>query len=532
MMYLNLMKVFFRENLSFKRILGTDLKTSKTKAILIIVAIVYGFGTILLGFGYMFFDFGNFLQEADMLATLLNFVFIYATMLSMFFILFRANGYLFHYKDFDLLQPLPIKGRTVILAKLTVMLSFVYITIFLIVSPILFSYFYHGGFNVIKLLMTIVLLLVVPLIPLVIFSFVSLLIWNISSRLPFGKAINIILMFVFFLGIMYFSMTMNMSSSNPLLGQMNFLDNLSKYLITAKWFTLAIDEMNVLAFLGMIFISIAALVIFVLAIEKFVLSTNQRRLTTRYRVNKKATVSKSRNVLMNIISKETKKFFNVTIYVFNNGFGVIMMAILGVAVIIFKDKLVVYLDAFSQIDIAVEAIILLLLGFLISTVFTSAISLSLEGKNFWIIKSLPIKAETVMFGKMLFNVILTLPIALFAIFMSGIALEISFVNVLVMMVYIVTLCFLSSGMGSIVNLHFPKFNYVSETEVVKQSLGALLGMFSAWIIVMINGVIYYFLSDSLDFTFLILINILVNAVLFSGVFFYIKNRSQIIFNKL
>ena len=526
------MKVFFKENLSLKRILGTDIKQSKVKAILIIVAIIYGFGTVLLGFGYMFFDFGRILAEAGMESLLLNFVFTYATFLSVFFVLFRANGYLFHYKDFDILQPLPIHVRTVILAKLTVMLSFIYITVFLVISPIAFSYFYHSGFDIFKLLIMIVLLFMVPIIPLVIFAFLSLLIARFSATFRFGKALNIILMFVLFFGIMIGSMTMNFAGDNPLSGQMDFLEGISKYLVTGKWFVNAIHEFNILALLGVIGVSLALLAGFVLLIEKVVVKTNQMNLTTRVSNSKKAAVSKQRPMILNIIQKELKKFFNVTIYVFNSGFGPIVLAIGGLAVLIFKEDLIGAVDLFSELNLSIEPLLLIVVGFIISTVFTSAISLSLEGKNFWLLKSLPIKAETVMFGKMFFNVLIVLPFAIFFIFMAGIALEIELINVLVSIIYVTSLSFLSSALGSIVNLHFPKFNYVNETEVVKQSLGAILGMFSTWLILTINGFMYYYLFEQMSFALIALLAVVVNVVLLVFAVVYIKTQSEKIFSHL
>ncbi|MDD4070530.1 MAG: hypothetical protein PHF05_08815, partial [Candidatus Izemoplasmatales bacterium] len=197
-----------------------------------------------------------------------------------------------------------------------------------------------------------------------------------------------------------------------------------------------------------------------------------------------------------------------------------------------EDDIMSFVNLFQAENISIEPIILVMVGFIVSTVFTSAISLSLEGKNFWILKSLPIKAENVMFGKMIFNVIVVLPFALFFLFMSGIALSLNFFNVILMMVYVTSLSFLSSAVGSVVNLHFPKFNFVNETEVVKQSLGAILGMFGTWLIVTINVVLYLVLPETLGFVLLVLINIFVNIALFSLVFYYIKNKSQVIFNKL
>jgi ABC-2 type transport system permease protein len=101
-----------------------------------------------------------------------------------------------------------------------------------------------------------------------------------------------------------------------------------------------------------------------------------------------------------------------------------------------------------------------------------------------------------------------------------------------MMVFIASLCFLSSGLGSIINLHFPKFNFVSETEVVKQSIGAFLGMLSSWLILTINGFIYYYLFGVFSFFVLVLLLSILNILLFVGVFYYIKVRSEVIFSKL
>ena len=532
MIYFKLMKVFFKENFSLKRIIGTDIKASKTKAILLGLLIVYSLGVILFGSGYLFFDLGEILAQANMENLLLDFVFIYATALSLFFVLFRANGYLFHYKDFDILQPLPIKSRVVILAKLTVMLAFIYLSIFIIISPIVFSYFYHGGFNFFSFVFLIALMLMIPLIPLIFFSFVSLLIANFSSRFRFGKALNLILMFVFFLGVLFFSTSMSFENENPLLGQMNIMETLSKIIPTARWFNEAVHDLNVLSLLGMIGLSLGLFVGFVFLIEKMVIKTNQLGMNVRVRKSNKAFVSKSRNIIGNIIIKEVRKFFSVTVYVFNSGFGPIMMAIGGVAILIFRERVIEMIGFFEGTSLSLEVIILVILGFMISTVFTSAISLSLEGKNFWILKSIPVKAETIMFGKLLFNVLIAAPFAIFALLMSSIAFNFSFVNTLLMVVYLVGFCFLSSGLGSIINLYFPKFNYVNETEVVKQSIGALFGMFVNFLIIVINGFMYYYLVEYLGFTLVLLLVILVNLALSVFVYFFIKKMAQGVFNKL
>jgi ABC-2 type transport system permease protein len=116
--------------------------------------------------------------------------------------------------------------------------------------------------------------------------------------------------------------------------------------------------------------------------------------------------------------------------------------------------------------------------------------------------------------------------------MAGIALEIELINVLVSILYVTSLSFLSSALGSIVNLHFPKFNYVNETEVVKQSLGAILGMFSTWLILTINGFMYYYLFEQMSFALIALLAAVLNIILLVFAVVYIKTQSEKIFSRL
>ena len=106
-----LIKFQLKNNLSFKRFFGFDLKQNKTKSILILSAIVYGLLSIVATFGYLFFDLGKILNEMNQTHLLLNFVAVYIIAFTMMTVLLRASGYLFYYKDYEILAPLPIHPR-------------------------------------------------------------------------------------------------------------------------------------------------------------------------------------------------------------------------------------------------------------------------------------------------------------------------------------------------------------------------------------------------------------------------------------
>lgn len=531
-MYKSLMKIFFKENFGLKRLIGMDSKKSIGKTILIVVLLVYVIASFGFTFGYMFFDLGDILNQLGLIDILLVYGFIYATTLTMMFVLFRANGYLFNYKDYEILEPLPIKTRTVIFAKLTTMLAFIYISVFIFLAPIAFSYFYHSGFDIISFIIFIIATITIPLIPTIIFSFISLLVARITSKFRKTNLINIIVLFVVFLGIMYLSLSINsLGDSNPLLNQQGFMESLGKVYPPVTWFIQAVNDHNIVSILLLLGTNALLFVGFVLGIQKLVISTNQRGLSKVTRTNNKAVVSKSRSMIATIAMKESRTFFNTPIYAFNLGFGPIIMIVLGVASLFFTDEIAGYLAQFTGTGLDFELVILILLGFSLTMVFSTAISLSLEGKHFWILKSMPISPKTVMHGKMVFNVLLGLPAAIISLFLFSYSTEISFVRLSLMLLIVISLSFAVTALGSVINLAFPKFQFRNPTEVVKQSLGAFLGVFSGFTILILDGLLYYFLTKSASLEIGFLAIALLNFLIFGGLLFFVNKKVESLFIK-
>ncbi len=532
MMFRRLLSVFSKENFGFSRILGFDPKKQKGKAIGISIAILYGLVAFLGSFGYMFFDLGEVLNSIGALDILLVYAFIYTTVLSIMFVLFRANGYLFHYRDYQILQPLPIPSRTIIGAKLVVMLTFIYVSLFLFLSPIAFSYFYHGGFDVLTFIIFLLSAFAIPIIPLVIFSFISLLVSRLTAKMRHTNIISVVLLFIVFLGIMYLSFSLNFSgNANPLLNQQDFMDHIRGIYPPIGWFVGAVSNHSIIDLLLLLLSNAAILILFVLAIQKMIVSTNQRGLSKVTRKIAKVAVAKRRTLIQSIAVKEARTFVNTPIYIFNIGFGPIIMVILGVASIFFADTIQTYFAAEFGLNIGMELIILILIGFSLSMVYSTAVSLSLEGKNFWILKSLPIPAKTVLYGKMLFNVYLGLPAAFIATLLFSYSIPLSFITTLMILVFVTSLSLMVTVFGSIINLFVPKFDFRNPVEVVKQSAGAFLVLFGSWIILVLDGFLFYQVTKTLSNEVGILLMSLLNLILFSIMVIFIEKKAETLFMK-
>lgn len=532
-MYLTLVKLFLKENISLKRLMGFDVKQSKTKAVLIGLAIVYALVVFIGAFGYMFFDLGRILNEMGQAEILISFLCIYTLGMSFFVTLLRASGYLFYYKDYELLAPLPLHPRTVLMAKMTVLMILLYLTSFIFTLPIMFSYFYWTGFSVLGVIYFLIGFIFIPLIPVVIISLLSLGIATLTAKLRHSKLISILLIFVIMIGILMISFSVNDVEQNPLTGQIDLFKGIAKVYLPFDWFRIAVNQQSIVHLLYLVLANGLIFGVYVYLIQGLVHKTNQRGV----RVNIKKTVGalkyQKHSHITTIVLKEFKRFFGSTIYAVNAGFGPVILVVASVASLFFQNQLESILgEAIGAENLPIEIMILILVGFSLAMTYTPAISLSLEGKNFWMMKSLPIQPKKVMYGKIIFNLCLMVPIGLISIVLFGISLKISVVNQLVMMLLVVLFSLVISCFDAIVNLLTPKFNYVNDTEVVKQSAGALLAIFGGFAIMAINGVVYYFINDLSTEILAFLAMALINTIMLIPLLWVLEKKTDSIFKKL
>ncbi len=530
-MYKTLVKVLLKENFSLNRVLQIGSTKSKSKMILMSVILVYVLVVFIGSSGYLFSSLGSLFASMGIINLLLVYTFFYQLVLTFIFALFRSNGYMFQYKDYQILAPLPIKSTTITFAKVTVMMIFVYISTLLFTSPIIVSYFYYGGFSILKLVQYILIFLVTPFIPIIIFSFLSLGIARITARIKNAKIVSTVLMLFVFLGTMYLSFSVNASSVNPFLGQQNFMNSLKELYLPLLWYVESIDQGNLLSTLAFVSINLIPFVIYLFFIQKIVSKTNQLGLQVVVSKTVKMAKNQEKSMMRSIISKEFRRYLNSPIYTLNTGAGVIMMMMLGIGSLFFKSSIEPYLYSITSLDLPIELLVLAIISFTLSMTYTSAISLSLEGKQLWILKSLPIKASDLMVSKMVFNVIIGGVASAITIILLTFSFEFSILSAFLMLLFVISFSFLTSMIGSVINLHFPKLNFRNDTEVVKQSVASVIALFGNMTFIVLYGLLIYLLNSYLSVEVLIFITILMNSIFFLVAYFYVtKNANRLINN--
>lgn len=203
-----------------------------------------------------------------------------------------------------------------------------------------------------------------------------------------------------------------------------------------------------------------------------------------------------------MVKKELKYITSFQLYLLNSAIGAPLALIFAGAYIIKGPEIILMLAqdfAVTSYSFLVPALIVILL-FCATMICSTASSLSLEGINFWILRSFPISTYDVLRAKIIANMVLGIPL-LIASLVFALTLNISLAErLLIVVLPSLTQCFVSV-FGMISNILFPRLDWVSPTSVIKQSTSVMLALLGTMGLLLAAGVLYGFmLSKFMSFT--------------------------------
>lgn len=407
---------------------------------------------------------------------------VITSLVMLFFTAVKANGVLFAYKEYDFMMSLPVKTSTVISSRFMTM----YVMNLLMTAAIMLAmgigYVIWEAPGAAFYIQWILGIFVVPLIPTTLASMLGALIIFFSSRFRYANAVATILSVIMVVAVLGFSFGLGgLKESEINITQLQSLGdlllvNLRKTYPPAALFHEGIVNGQMLLMLVFFGGSILWYAVFLAAVSAVYKKLNTSLMTFHARGNYKLAKLKTSSQLAALYRKEGKRFFSSTVYCLNMGMGS-LMAIIAAAAILFIGQ--EGLDRFFEMDQVwnlAQRVLPFVIGALISMSCTTSVSLSLEGKNLWIIQSLPIQAKTVFKSKILWNLTLQIPPALIAALLINLRLPISPVLRVMTFLTPVACAFFNTLWGLFINLKMPEYAWASETALIKQSLPSMIGM--------------------------------------------------------
>ena len=411
------------------------------------------------------------------------FVFI-TTILAVTEGIYKSGSLLFSCRDNDMLLAMPIKKSTITFIRIFKFYAFQLIYSLIFLGPAILAYILYGNINASFFLVAIIMLLFIPVIPVAVSCLIGAFTSAVSSRTKHKSAVQVILSIFFFILTFALVFAINSMSDNigAIAGEVG--NNIIRYYYPAEAFVNLAMSFSVIELLKFIAINLAIFAVVVLIIGKFYFP-----IVNRVNIVKRdtKTVGKLRFAHLSqtkaIVRKEIIKYFSTPVLLTNTAVGLILFVI-GVGALCIKfDDLLSSINSedipftADQIRSFIPGITFALVAFTSLMTFITTTSISLEGKAFNILKTMPISGKKVIYSKILAAMILITPLIAIGSIVMFIKFQFSIIDLLLILAATVIMPLVTETIGIMIDLKYARFNYVSDAEIVKQSQGIMVSSF-------------------------------------------------------
>lgn len=411
-------------------------------------------------------------------------IFILASLAIIFvFTVFETKSELFECKDNELLLSMPIKPRDIVASRILIVLIYNYLEELLIMIPCIVVYAIYSP-SVRGIVGSCITVAFLPIISTALASGVGYLVALLSKKLKKNSFVTVGISLVFLLA--YF------------LGYNSIFENLEAFLekvqesgnVSDMPFLYYIGSAALLNPVSVLVIIAAAITLAVIAY--FFISRSYVGIATNNSAEKRTTYKgekfKQKGVLWALVVKELRKFISSATYMLNSGIGLLFSVGLS-AYAVFNRKLILgfaaqFATESSEYPFAaiIVPLVIVALVFMTSMNTMSSCSLSLEGGNLWIIKTIPISAQTALLSKAFPQILLSTPPMLISSILLIIATGAPFEYWIFIILTPILANAFTAFFGVVINVAFPKFEFDNETQPIKQSLSVFIVMMGTMLI--------------------------------------------------
>lgn len=420
-------------------------------------------------------------------------------LLGVFGSVFNTYSTMYLSKDNELLLSMPIKPRTILLSRISVVYGLGLLYGGAVWLPSIVCYIIFGTPKALGIVFSVLLLPIIALLITVITCALGYVIAKISTKLKGKSIITVIASLIFFFA--YYFICIKAGNVIARIAEMgeDMLVGFKKWgnIVYVLGKAATGDILCFLLFFG-ICVLLTLLVLYILD-RSFIKIT-----TTSVSQGKRSTkeVIKVRSLKKTILSKEFKRFTSSATYMLNCGIGIIFVIAIPVILLIKRNDILIGIDEFSQILPEITSYIglaiILLPCVMLAINGISGPSIALEGKNLWIVKSLPISTVDVLYAKKCVHTYVNgIPGAL-ATIGTGVILKQDFSDVIFYALIVYLIINIQATVGLLIGLRHPNFDWTNEVVPIKQDASLLLLYLINFLIPIVLCGAYYFLRNILS----------------------------------
>ena len=463
-----------------------------------------------------------------------------AVFLGTFGSVFSTYSSLYLSKDNDLLLSLPIPVRCVMASRLlgVYLLGLMYAAVVIVPGVIVYwltapvtAGTIVGGVLMVLIVSVIVMVLIVSVIVMVLSCLLGWVVARISLKLK-NKSFITVLLSLLFLAAYYFvyykaQALITLLVENAAVYGMKIRG--SAYLLylfgsvgAGDWLAMGIVTVTQAALLALTLWGIA---------RSFLKIATATGSVKKVRFEHRAV--RAQSVQRALFGKELRRFAASPNYMLNCGLGILMLPVAGIVLLIKGGALGRMLaDVFSGNVGVVPVLMCAAVCLLASMNDMAAPAVSLEGRNLWLVQSLPVVPWQALRAKLDVQLVLTGVPVLFCALCMVIALPGSALEKTLLVIVALLYTLLSALAALALGLKMPNLTWTNETTPIKQSGCVMLSLFANWFYALALGGLYFLCGNALSAAAYLAIFAVVTAAGSALLLHWVKQRGTRIFAAL
>jgi ABC-2 type transport system permease protein len=408
---------------------------------------------------------------------------------------FNTYSSLYQAKDNDLLFSMPIPVSRILPIRLSGVYAMGLMYELIVMIPTMIIRFATAPVTLVGTIHILLISLVLSLLILVLSAVLGWVVALIASKVKHKNIITVIVSLTF-IAVYYYFYARVYSLLQELLLHLDSVGKTMKNVFYPLYHMGLAAEGSVVSML--IF---ASIILTATAVTYVVLSRSFLKLATANRGSVKTTYKdkavKPVSVQSALLRKELQRFTGSANYMLNCGLGIILMPVSAVALVWKADVIREFItipEFADYIPLLATAIVCLLTAMNDMT----APSISLEGKNLWVVQSLPVSGRQVLRAKLILHLLLTWIPAIPLVIVLEWLMRPKLLCAILLPVMAVLFPMLMAEIGLSLNLRMPNFHWTSEIVPIKQSLPVAVALFGGWLIVIVFAGIYVPLRNAVS----------------------------------
>lgn len=406
------------------------------------------------------------------------YLYMITSLVILVFSFFKAGSVIFQMKSFEMLIALPLSKTAIVISRFLTMYATNLVMSLLVMLPgtVIYSIGLRPSFSF--YITTFLGTLFLPLLPMTLSTAVGAVITGIGSRMKHKSLATAALTILLASGIVIANIGL---TSHPEQFSPDMMKNLAEIITEqihdiyppAIWFGNAVVNSDILSLIFLIGVSVLIFGLMTALVQKYFMAICTALNTTSAKNNYKMKALSTNSVTKALWKKELKRYFASSIYVSNTLIGYILMLLLPVALLIAGPEKIELSLGYPGI---IERALPVLLGIMAAMMPMTSCAISMEGKNWWLMQTLPIESKVIFNSKILAHLSVVSPFYLVSVILSIIALKPGPLGILWLILIPAAYILFSSVAGITINLKFPVFDWENETRVVKQSASTMVTM--------------------------------------------------------